>query len=148
MPGLCGIKRGDTRGRTCREMRLLLDMNLFPSWVLMLQSAGHHVIHWSEVGAPSACDGDIFTYACEHHFVIVTRDLDFGAMLAARRANSPSIVQVRHDHFGPAHFGRDFLRTVQLHETALLRGALVTIAPRRIRCRVLPLSLRNPPHDW
>ena len=54
-------------------MRLLLDMNLSPQ-------RGHDVIHWSEVGDPRASDETLMGYARQHEFVVITHDLDFGAL--------------------------------------------------------------------
>ena len=35
-------------------MKIVLDMNLFPSWVPFLIKAGHEAVHWSTVGDPGA----------------------------------------------------------------------------------------------
>ena len=40
-------------------------------------------------------------WATEHGYVVVTADLDFGAILAATRRMSPSVVQVRSDILTP-----------------------------------------------
>jgi predicted nuclease of predicted toxin-antitoxin system len=37
-------------------MRLLLDMNLSPTWVQSLTSAGWETVHWSAVGNATAAD--------------------------------------------------------------------------------------------
>jgi len=44
-------------------MKILIDMNLSPEWVSVLQAAGHQVIRWSLVGDPRAGDRTIMTYA-------------------------------------------------------------------------------------
>jgi predicted nuclease of predicted toxin-antitoxin system len=40
-------------------VKLLLDLNLPPSWVGDLVAAGHEALHWSQVGDPRAPDVDI-----------------------------------------------------------------------------------------
>ena len=64
-------------------MKLLVDMNLSPAWVKILQQAGFDAIHWSEVGSPDAPDKTLFVWAREHKYIVFTHDMDFGAMLAA-----------------------------------------------------------------
>ncbi|MCX6348149.1 MAG: DUF5615 family PIN-like protein, partial [Candidatus Aureabacteria bacterium] len=56
-----------------------------------LRQAGHTVTHWSSVGSPRAKDREILTWAREQRQVVFTHDLDFGAILAATDADSPSV---------------------------------------------------------
>jgi predicted nuclease of predicted toxin-antitoxin system len=44
-------------------VKLLLDMNLSPTWVMVLQEAGFEALHWSKVGKPSAFYHEIFDWA-------------------------------------------------------------------------------------
>lgn len=37
-------------------MNILIDMNLSPRWVEMLNNAGHHATHWISVGDKGAPD--------------------------------------------------------------------------------------------
>jgi predicted nuclease of predicted toxin-antitoxin system len=37
----------------------------------------------------------ILAWANEHHFVVITNDLDFSAILAAGAGAAPSVVQIR-----------------------------------------------------
>jgi predicted nuclease of predicted toxin-antitoxin system len=76
-------------------MTLLIDMNLSPLWVSFLSDAGFESIHWSTVGAPSAPDAEIMDYAGRYGMVVFTHDLDFGALLANRKARQPSVFQIR-----------------------------------------------------
>jgi hypothetical protein len=80
MPLAC---RG-ARGRTVRRlMKFLVDMNLSPSWVSFLADAGFAAVHWSKVGRGDAPDIEVMQWAAEHDHVVLTADLDFGAILAA-----------------------------------------------------------------
>jgi predicted nuclease of predicted toxin-antitoxin system len=76
-------------------VKLLVDMNLSPSWVERLARHGFEAVHWSTIGAATAPDVEILTWADEHHFVVITNDLDFSAILAAGAVAGPSVVQLR-----------------------------------------------------
>lgn len=47
------------------------------------------------IGAANAPDKAIVDYAKAQGLVVLTHDLDFGAILAATRAEGPSVVQIR-----------------------------------------------------
>jgi predicted nuclease of predicted toxin-antitoxin system len=71
-------------------MKLLVDMNLSPRWVGLLTDAGIEAAHWSSVGAPNAPDREIMEFAKTKGYVVLTHDLDFGAILAATHGTSPA----------------------------------------------------------
>jgi predicted nuclease of predicted toxin-antitoxin system len=120
-------------------MRLIVDMNLSPDWVAVLRKAGHTAIHWSTVGSPTAKDREILAWARERDQVVLTHDLDFGAILAATDADSPSVVQVRTQDPTPEHYGPIVTATLARHADVLARGALVSVDENRARVRILPL---------
>ncbi|HET7849773.1 MAG TPA: DUF5615 family PIN-like protein, partial [Pseudolabrys sp.] len=93
-------------------MKILVDMNLSPTWVEFLTKAGYEAVHWSETGSARATDLELMTWAAEHNYVILTADLDFGAMLAASKGNSPSVVQVRSDILTPPAIGTAVIRAL------------------------------------
>ena len=76
-------------------MKLLVDMNLSPSWVERLARHGFEAVHWFTIGAATAPDIDVMAWANERHLVLITNDLDFSAILAASAGAGPSVVQVR-----------------------------------------------------
>ena len=61
-------------------MRLLVDMNLSPRWVGVLAGAGIEAVHWSTLGANNASDSEIMAYARANDSIVLTHDLDFGAI--------------------------------------------------------------------
>ena len=78
-------------------------------------------------------------WAAKNDFVVLTHDLDFGAILAALEGERPSVVQVRADDVSPAAIGPKVVAaTVQL-ASELDAGALVTVDSSRARVRLLPL---------
>lgn len=44
-------------------MKLLVDMNLSPAWVTVLEQAGSEAVHWSTIGNPRATDLEIMNWA-------------------------------------------------------------------------------------
>ena len=76
-------------------MKILIDMNLSPSWARVLNEAGMEAIHWSDVGPATTPDPAIMAYATANGFVILTNDLDFGIALAIANREKPSVAQIR-----------------------------------------------------
>lgn len=121
-------------------MKLLVDMNLSPRWIGFLAGAGFEAIHWSDVGPPDAPDEILLGWAAENGRVLLTSDLDFGAILAATGGRRPSVVQVRSDRLDPEAIGPLVVAGLGEADAALAAGALVSIEPGRARIRVLPLG--------
>ena len=65
-------------------VRLVVDMNLSPDWVRILEDNGWPAVHWSSIGDKGASDETIMNWAATHEYVVFTHDLDFGTMLALR----------------------------------------------------------------
>jgi predicted nuclease of predicted toxin-antitoxin system len=76
-------------------MKLLVDMNLSPNWVVVLKEAGWKAVHWSQVGNLRAADSEILAWAKQNGHIVITHDLDFGSLLALTQAIGPSVIQVR-----------------------------------------------------
>ncbi len=121
-------------------MHLLIDMNLSPRWVSFLLISGFEAVHWSDVGPPNAPDTALMDHARRHGMVILTHDLDFGAILAAGGANGPSVVQIRSDNLAVGAIGALVVAALRQMEEALILGALVTIDTVRTRMTVLPIE--------
>jgi predicted nuclease of predicted toxin-antitoxin system len=76
-------------------------------------------------------------WAAEHGHVLVTADLDFGAILAATRRSSPSVIQMRGDLLTPAAMGAVLLSAIRQARDDLESGAIVSVDAGRTRLRVL-----------
>lgn len=120
-------------------MRLLIDMNLSPRWVGLLASAGIEAVHWSTLGSPNALDSEIMAFAAAHGHVVLTHDLDFGAILAATQGEKPSVVQIRALDVSPDVIGKQVIVALGQVAAELEAGALLTVDPNRTRLRILPL---------
>ena len=70
-------------------MKLLIDMNLSPRWIGLLNHAGWEAVHWSTVGSAIAADSEIMAFAAENDYVVLTHDLDFGQFLQPPTAEDP-----------------------------------------------------------
>jgi predicted nuclease of predicted toxin-antitoxin system len=113
-------------------------MNLSPGWTISLAQAGFEAVHWSEIGPENAPDRTLFDYAMRNGFVILTHDLDFGAMLAASGGGKPSVVQIRGLDLRPGVATRQVLTALNQTAAELEAGALVTVDTQRTRIRILP----------
>jgi len=121
-------------------MKIVIDMNLSPAWVAVLEQDGHHPIHWSSIGSPSAKDSEIMRWALEEGYIVFTHDLDFGHILAATAADSPSVLQIRTQDPTPEHCSSIVLTALTRQSSALKSGALVSLDMKRERMRLLPLA--------
>jgi predicted nuclease of predicted toxin-antitoxin system len=123
-------------------MKLLVDMNLSPRWTRFLSGVGIEAAHWSDLGAGNAPDVEIMAFAKAHGYVVFTHDLDFSAILAATRGAKPSVVQVRSEDVSPEAIGDVVVAAVRQTANDLDEGALLTVEPKRMRLRLLPLRPR------
>lgn len=69
-----------------------------------------------------------------------THDLDFGAILAATDANSPSVFQIRTQDVSSKTLSPVVLSVLKQFEERLNEGALVTVNEKQARARLLPLK--------
>ena len=120
-------------------MRLLLDQGLPRSAARLLREAGVDTVHVGEIDYSDADDASILKRARDEERTVVTLDADFHALLALSRATSPSVIRIRIEGL----YGQKAADLIQAVLTRcrqdLEQGAKVTVQPRRIRIRRLPL---------
>jgi predicted nuclease of predicted toxin-antitoxin system len=121
-------------------MKILIDMNLSPAWISVLEEAGHTASHWSTIGSMNAPDREILAWAKTNGYVLFTHDLDFGAILAATEAEGPSVVQIRAQDISPEHARSLLLNILNKFGKNLIEGALISIDEEKSRVRLLPLN--------
>lgn len=122
-------------------MKILIDMNLSPDWERILQNAGHQAAHWSRIGPANAPDHELLRWARENQFIVFTYDLDFGAILAASKANSPSVLQVRTQDISPECLQSLILKSLDQFNHQLKQGVLISIDEQKTRARILPIQM-------
>ena len=120
-------------------MKFLVDMNLSPKWSAILHAEGWDSVHWSSLGPASAQDHDIMQRALDEQRVVLTHDLDFGAMLAATQAKGPSVVQVRTQDVRPPSLAPLLIPLLHQYQNELEAGSLLIVDEARTRVRLLPL---------
>ncbi|MGB6727154.1 MAG: DUF5615 family PIN-like protein [Terracidiphilus sp.] len=114
-------------------------MNLSPEWVSQLTGAGIEAVHWSSLGKASAPDTELMAYARANGYVVLTQYLDFSAILAATNGDKPSVAQIRSGDLSWNAIGKHVVAALLQAEVDLDEGALLTIDPKRVRLRLLPL---------
>lgn len=122
------------------SIKILVDMNLSPDWVPLLESQGWQSIHWSKVGDFQAKDQTIMGWALQNGYVVFTHDLDFGTSLALTRALGPSVFQIRAEDVLPDSMQTILLTALKQHQKDLETGALVVVDAAKSRVRVLPIG--------
>jgi len=122
-------------------MKLVIDMNLSPSWAGVLLEAGFNAVHWGDIGDAAAPDTVIFEWAKANGYIVFTNDLDFGAILAATNAAGPSVIQVRGQDLLPARLAPRLIAALRQFERELNSGALISIDERRSKARILPIRI-------
>jgi predicted nuclease of predicted toxin-antitoxin system len=122
-------------------MKILIDMNLPPSWAEFLDKEGFEAVHWSIIGDLGATDEAILEWAEKHDHVVFTHDLDFGALLAAAKGEGPSVIQMRTQDTFPESCGQMIIKALNQFEDELERGALLSVDRHRARVRILPLKV-------
>ncbi|MHB8256361.1 MAG: DUF5615 family PIN-like protein [Acidiferrobacterales bacterium] len=70
--------------------------------------------------------------------VVLTHDLDFSAILAATRANAPSVIQVLSQDVLSELFQNLLIEALRRFASVLVIGALVIVDESRSRAYVLP----------
>ena len=109
------------------RLKFLVDMNLSPQWVPVLQKHGGQAVHWSTIGDPGDSDKDIMDWARNNRHVVFTHDLDFGTMLALSHEAGPSVLQVRTEDTLPDFLEESVIAALHQHEADLSSGALVVV---------------------
>ncbi len=120
-------------------MKLLIDMNLWPRWLDVREAAGFEARHWSDVGSLDATDVEVMSFASDGDVVVLTDDLDFGALLALTKGAKPSVDQLRADEVPPEATASVVVGALAEATAERDRRALRTINTARAGLSLLPL---------
>lgn len=115
-------------------MNFLIDMNLPASWADFLTGAGHTAVDWSDEGHPDAPDCDVFAWAAERHYILLTADLDIHAALAGPAL---AVVILPCDVLTPEALGHAVLAVIHRSSAELAVGAVIAVDADPARSRVL-----------
>jgi predicted nuclease of predicted toxin-antitoxin system len=72
-------------------VRFLADKNISYRLCAVLDNAGHEAAHVDQFSLGAAEDAAILDFARSGEWVVVSSDTDFGTLLAAQRATTPSV---------------------------------------------------------
>ena len=113
---------------------------------MVRNTAGRGLGQRSLVGCWKAIwpDHEIMEWALNESRVVLTHDLDFGAMLAAIGASGPSVVQVRTHDVRPVGSLLSWSRCCGSSKLNLIPARLLVVDDGKSRVRLLPL-VRRPP---
>mgnify|MGYP003621764705 CR=1 FL=1 len=120
-------------------MKLLLDQGLPRSAASLLRSQGIDAVHTGEIGLATADDPTLIRFGQQQERVIVTLDSDFHALLALSGASKPSVIRLRIEGLLAEPLVSLLQAILTERGDELDRGALMTVQPRRIRIRYLPI---------
>jgi predicted nuclease of predicted toxin-antitoxin system len=120
-------------------MKFLLDVGISPRLGKLLMTNGHTYRYIPEHYSKKSSDETIMEIAIENEEVIITHDLDFGALLAFSKNARPSTILFRIHHIVPELFYNLIVNNWKTIEEPLKKGALVIIENNNIRIRRLPI---------
>jgi predicted nuclease of predicted toxin-antitoxin system len=122
------------------ELEFLADMNVSPQTVRQLAELGWSVVRVCDVLDASTKDSRILAYARRHGKVIITQDLDFGALLALGGHAKPSVITLRLEDPEPALVTSRVVAAVSALEEELDGGVAVSVDEVAVRYRRLPIG--------
>ncbi len=105
-----------------------------------LRADGHDAIHLREQGLGRLADEAIFAKAVQEERIIVTADLDFGAILARAGSRTVSVVVFRLTNLQADRVMALLTKVLVEAAADLSRGAVVLVEESRFRVRHLPLG--------
>lgn len=120
-------------------MKFLGNMGISPKTIEYLRSLGYEAKRLLEEGLERLPDEMILEKARVEHCIVLTSDLDFGNLLAASGASSPSVVIFRLDNMRAENVNEFLLQVIEQHADILEQGAVISVGDRRIRVRRLPI---------
>lgn len=121
-------------------MKFLVDQNLSPLIANGLSQAGHDAAHARDLGLERATDAELLERALAEGRVIVSADTDFSTLLAASRADRPSVLLIRRTSDRSAdRLLALLIANLAAAKEALAEGAIVVLEDNRVRIRRLPI---------
>lgn len=121
-------------------MRLLCDVNVSRAVVDRLRQLGLDALRAAELLDPRCDDERIVEEARRIPAVLVTRDLDFSAILATTGARTPSLVSVRVSTTDPDAIAAVIAAAVEACAGDLASGAIVSLDDAGVRVHGLPIA--------
>ena len=121
-------------------MKFLLDMGISPKAADFLRNLGYDAIHLHDLESDRSTDPAVLQMARNEGRILLTHDLDFGELIAASGANTPSVIIFRLRNMNPRNVNRFLKGIITEHREALEKGAIVSVTEGQVRIRLLPLN--------
>jgi predicted nuclease of predicted toxin-antitoxin system len=113
-------------------LKVLLDTCVAAATKLALEAVGHDVV-WSGDWPADPGDDDILALAHSEGRVLLTLDKDFGELAVVHERAHAGIVRLV--GFSSSQQGPMCVRVLALYGNELESGAILTVAPGRVRIR-------------
>jgi predicted nuclease of predicted toxin-antitoxin system len=120
-------------------LKLLADMGVSATTVETLRLRGHDATHLLEQGLERLPDREIMEKAAREGRIVLTMDLDFADLLAARPRTLPSVILFRIHSPTPEAVTQKAEEILSRHHEALQSGSIITAEDGRNRVRRLPI---------
>jgi len=121
-------------------MKFLADIGISPRSAKFLRDLGHDAIHLHDEGLDRLSDANILAKALSEGRIVLTHDLDFGELVAASKAQLPSVITFRLRNMAADHVNRYLEIILANHQHYLETGAVISVTERQIRVRSLPIG--------
>lgn len=120
-------------------MKFLLDMGISPKSADFLRSLGYDAVHLLDEGLGQLPDPGILEKAHFEGRILLTHDLGFGELVAARGMQLPSVIIFRLNNMKPEQVNRYLREIVSKHQSTLMQGVIISVSEGKIRVHYLPL---------
>jgi predicted nuclease of predicted toxin-antitoxin system len=122
-------------------MKILADMGVSQTVVKSLRDMNYDAKHLREEGLQCLPDPLIIEKAKLEDRIILTFDLDFGDLMAASKAELPSVIIFRLKNTSPQFVFSRLLNILEncSEDLSLTIGAVVIVSDERYRVRHLPI---------
>jgi len=120
-------------------MRFLADAGISPKTIEFLRRGGHDAVHVRELAMQRSSDRALADRARTDGRILLTFDLDFGAVLALGVVDRPSVVIFRLSDERADAVNRRLEAVLAEQAATLASGALVLVEDSRYRIRLLPI---------
>lgn len=121
------------------KLKFMADIHISPLTVEELKRKGYDIIRVTDNLPATSSDTDIIKLAYREHYVIVTQDLDFSAIIAQSGLKGPSVISLRVANAKPKIISQILIKVLPLIEKDLAGGAIVSIEDKEYRIKKLPV---------
>ncbi len=119
-------------------MKFLGDMGISQSTIRWLIKQNFEARHLRDLGLQKLPDSDILQLAKKENEIILTCDLDFGALLAYSKDTLPSVIIFRLENEKPENINKHLANLLKAHKQDLSEGCIISVSEKKYRIRALP----------